>query len=1315
MGHSDSESSRSTSQSSNSGSDEPAADSYSDLANAIENGSVDDVAGHLRSDDGAANTRFTYHFRERRLPSNGVTPLLAAAALGKKAIAQLLLDHGASVHGMDRDFGSTPIIAAAEHGQSEMVDLLLRNGASVNDVTDYDRTPLMYAAYSGCPEMAHRLIAEGADVGHLDSDGWNALVWASRHGHVEIIRHLLDIAAAADNINRKDFINVQDDDGWTSINRAICNDHFECVQELLSDPDIDLTLRDNEGDTALSIAARSDFVFIMVQILGTEAYFPDDPVGCETCIATPFEFSYIEKAFLNGIEQALRSPHDQDRTMYWAVANGSQQVVQKCLDRQPNLVRWSRAGATWVHVAAKHGRHELIKMFISRGLDICAAANKSTAALHLAAAGGHRITVRYILESLQGSIRSPAYRSNVLAAGKSPRPGLELIRFIVEENDDGESPITLSGKARNRGASDILWGEIEKFALTTANFVESLPMEPEHLMELAAQFERPGDERILKLLLRQINKNDSTGKSQNWTALHWAVDSSRAVVVWWLLSNGSHLRSEEIQTALQIVNGKANSGSGVSRVDLLIKDLLQNPPMISAHAVNEDDYHLPELPALPDNHQKHLEQEGIIVDFYWSDQGVDFQFKRRILREMIYERGPNAIMESVGRHTHDDLGELKKQLGETKQAPQLDANGVKGVTGGVISDTATFTLEPEPQNDASSVKTTERNEPSGDIKSAERPNGFRWMHIPAHNMKTVEDLITRIVIDSGKTKRQHGPLVDLLKQGLVEIAAGGGKRYMKPQFIKRAMEDTAPTDGMEQPDKDSSSNGGSDDGSEDESSESSSDGFTNDSVALYMPFLTVSEIPAQTDIRHEEPAQGPTVVSRTKQPQGAGEEDPLESLHERMTLDQYYYTTLPDSTNRDHDQVLSRYLGWQEFEHFHDSQTLSSEELEHRGVPVKVFSVDQLWLWVIDDATIVTASTSDFESLVDNAFDALVFGETKGGFPRPNSVRSMMEFMLGIVTAPQMQSVPVLGKKKTKQPLEVFREYIRHVADIETKMSRNFIDSVVGGYCAVLPKRDVGKEYRLLYEIKDIRDELAILKALAESQEAVWRQAFRVGQSGDDSEQEDHPQRPGRSILEIQEMAREAESVQDAINTLLDLRQKHAGNQDAEFGRQQANTTMVFTIVTIIFLPLSFLASLFALNVSEFPHEANDVKFKSSWIFPIIFGCSAAVSIPSIIIAFNVNELITMIYYRLRLPPFGRPRHQRPVPSSVRRLTETTSSSTDLDSAAPFSKLQTRLTSGGFSRELTGTTVTSLYERLLGKAPSGYRQPDDCESGKGQI
>jgi hypothetical protein len=73
---------------------------------------------------------------------------------------------------------------------------------------------------------------------------------------------------------------------------------------------------------------------------------------------------------------------------------------------------------------------------------------------------------------------------------------------------------------------------------------------------------------------------------------------------------------------------------------------------------------------------------------------------------------------------------------------------------------------------------------------------------------------------------------------------------MLTSFKKRAKEDPAPTDGMEQqPDKDSSSNSGNDDGSEDEDSESSSDGFANDSVALYVCPCRCVAIIADQDTR----------------------------------------------------------------------------------------------------------------------------------------------------------------------------------------------------------------------------------------------------------------------------------------------------------------------------------------------------------------------------------------------------------------------------------------------------------------------------------
>ncbi|RJE22654.1 CorA-like Mg2+ transporter protein [Aspergillus sclerotialis] len=1275
MSSSDSESDRSSSPDQ----DEKHRNLSSELRDAIEQDSTDDVERLLQY-DGAVDVRFTYHFKNRKDKSPGTTPLICAAALGKDVILQRLLDHGASLDDMTQENGSTAIHLAAEHNQVGAIDILLKHGASINDLNDFNYTPLIYACWAGNLEAAKLLVSKGANPACIDYKRWNPLSWACRYGHANIVRFLLslDQIGKVGSTDRKNFLNQQDDEDWPSINMAILNEHYDCVKELLLQPDLEVTIMDNEGDTALSTAARQNAIFIMVQILGKEAYFPDNPVSRSVCLATPSEFGCIERSLMTGVEQAMRNVQEQDRALFWAVANGSLQVVQKCLERQPELIRWSRAGATWLHIAAKYGRCELIKMFVARGLDVCAEADRSTTPLHLAAEGGHRITVKYILEILQGVLGHPARKSGL---GDSPCPGLELIRFIMKKNDDGESAITLAGKSRNRGASDILWGEIETFAMTTPSFLEFLPMDPESLSEMAAQFERPGDERILKLLLQHTTKKDRCWRPHNWTALHWAVDSSRPVLVWWLLSNGAHLRSEEIQSALQIVKNKANDGYRVSTVDLLIADLLQNPPMISAHATNEDDYHLPELPTLPDNHREFLEQEGIIVDFYCQDGTVDFRYKRRSLREVIYERGPNAIMESSGRYNCNDLDELKKQIDIAQKVPHLNNYATAGIPRRTTSETITDARDTRKLNgrtEAHLPKYSEvaENELGESSKDSQERRNFRWIHVPAHNMKIIESLITRIVIDSGKTKRQHGPLANLLSQSLIEVAAGGGKRYIKPQFIRRTIGDIPERPKKDQKvqnndsdddssDDDNTSSNNTDEETEDTSSEGSSGTFADDSVALYIPFLTVAEILESTDSSRGKGIQRPTVMSRTMQPMGTDEKDPWKTLHERMTLDQYYYTTVPDSTSRDYDQVLSRYLAWQESEHLHDRLKPSSEkDRESELLPIKVFAVDQLWMWIIDDAaTIVTASTSDFEGFVDTVFDALVFEETKGGYPRPHSVRPMMNFILSIVTGPQMQNVPVLGKRKLKQPLEIFRESIRHVAapkkialmkaqwqaDIETKMSRSFIDSVVGGYTTLLPKRDVGKEYRLLYEIKDIREELTILKTLAEVQAMVWRQAFNTSE-GSESEYS-QVQSPRQNLLEIKEAAREAESVQDAITTLLDLRQKHAGNQDAEFGRQQANTTMVFTIVTIIFLPLSFLASLFDLNVAEFPHESGDVQYKASWVFPIIFGCAVGVSLPLIIIAFNVNELIMIPFNRLRASSNVR---RRSGPFSVRPLTEET-------------------------------------------------------------
>ncbi|KLU81147.1 hypothetical protein MAPG_00242 [Magnaporthiopsis poae ATCC 64411] len=63
-------------------------------------------------------------------------------------------------------------------------------------------------------------------------------------------------------------------------------------------------------------------------------------------------------------------------------------------------------------------------------------------------------------------------------------------------------------------------------------------------------------------------------------------------------------------------------------------------------------------------------------------------------------------------------------------------------------------------------------------------------------------------------------------------------------------------------------------------------------------------------------------------------------LHIRRTLDQYYFLTLEDTSARDRDQVVYR-------------ETRAGRAFHSRST--RVVMVDQLWLWVLDDHTIITS------------------------------------------------------------------------------------------------------------------------------------------------------------------------------------------------------------------------------------------------------------------------------------------------------------------------------------------------------------------------
>ncbi|OTB14069.1 hypothetical protein K445DRAFT_319265 [Daldinia sp. EC12] len=88
-----------------------------------------------------------------------------------------------------------------------------------------------------------------------------------------------------------------------------------------------------------------------------------------------------------------------------------------------------------------------------------------------------------------------------------------------------------------------------------------------------------------------------------------------------------------------------------------------------------------------------------------------------------------------------------------------------------------------------------------------------------------------------------------------------------------------------------------------------------------------------------------------------------------------------------------------------------------------------------------------------------------------------------------------------------------------------------------------------------------------------------------------------RILDSINEMDSIASKIQSTVDSRLFLLQNKIANLQAEESATQGKNMMVFTLITAVFLPLSFLTSLFALDIESFEKAP-------AWVFKVIFGVS---------------------------------------------------------------------------------------------------------------
>ncbi|KAI2616109.1 hypothetical protein GGR54DRAFT_611210 [Hypoxylon sp. NC1633] len=1140
---------------------------------------------------------------------NGATPLFHACSGGNDTMIDMLAERGADIHARNHD-GDTPILFSCWQSQANSLEPLSRRNASVLDVNKDGNNCFHMVVYnqepSGDPEdTLSALFSNGANINHANNLGFSPLVVACIKQNLKLVKHLLDLGA---DINHQGPLTKA-----TALMEACCNSDAEIVEILLR-RGADTTLTNNNGLAALALACRFNQlehvralirhgvmvgvrdkvgftplftaavygdIDIALEILATSAYFPSHPareIAFTERSSNPAIVRRIEEELLKDFGHARYNELEHLQiVLHWAVSNGAFELAQRCILHNRQVLQLKRRGATWVHIAAQYGEHGFIKHIVggetpADGIDVLAVAEGQITALHVATVNGSVETLKVLLSTIPDQI--------------------DRAQAIIKRNIQGESPLSISIKRKNKDQQDLLWKEIRQLGTVGVNFIHSHKGLGGKILELLAKYEKPGREDVLKELLRKWFRGES---EQDFTTLHWAVYRSQAVVVWWLLSKGGYSSGYTIESARNLVPAEKYSKTDVR---YYIRQLLLHPPPVLDRVANPNDEQITSVPALMDETNASLSKQGSIVDIYITGETTSIPYTKASIRDIIYEEGPESLMknpkENWGEHNLDELKRtLEQSIYEGRDPHSL---------GSMI-----------PQSS---------DEPSYEAAGALK---LRWIHLPVNELHLMRDLTFRLSHDSNRPETDHAVLMKHFDRSWTQLAAGGKRKYMKPQCVRK--------DGL--------------------STNQLPGGFSS-CMALYMPYLTMGDIPEL-------------------EPQGSADSHSSRQIkHEPMTLDQYYYPTITNTHTRDHDQVLSRFL----------------KKQDNRG---KILMVNQIWMWIIDEKTIITATAEDPQdsnSKVEDLFEAtlhkILYDQTNSRLEHAISVDSVIELILGVATGLFMKkyiAFPVRFVEK-KGPIDVFRESIRDVADGETALFREFLMGLrhekvrqgtgrddqqnnaqrrdgshdenqerdKEGQLGALQNRYhiISSETELLETTRDIRDELHILRFLAEDQEIVWNQAFPQNGSGDRF-QFYHSSTPNDVKKDLDDMLAEAGKTTEYITTLLDLRvaeySRIQASESARLSRdlaRQANSIFIFTVITIVFLPLSFLSSLFALDVTDFPHdESGDLKYQGWWIFPILckfiyisnmcsnwmltlltVGVTIIVSVPAIALAWNVNSIL---------------------------------------------------------------------------------------------
>ncbi|KAE9376263.1 hypothetical protein N431DRAFT_462111 [Stipitochalara longipes BDJ] len=418
-------------------------------------------------------------------------------------------------------------------------------------------------------------------------------------------------------------------------------------------------------------------------------------------------------------------------------------------------------------------------------------------------------------------------------------------------------------------------------------------------------------------------------------------------------------------------------------------------------------------------------------------------------------------------------------------------------------------------------------------------------------------------------------------------------------------------------------------------------------------------------------------------------------LHPRRTLHQYRYGTrkstekldktqvvfrrtgpLPESlhcatcTENDRRKCLHAHCTEEATDMFYDCEQCFSNS---RKVPYLIM-VDQLWLWVLDESTVITSFPQSWGSDPHSVHHRI---RTRLKALLPGEIQSAYDLSLIIVDQCSGGIFERTKAIKNQSPvLDMFQDAIGILSDKQTLAVSHFW-SLVGEASRVLYSRDrletttmyriflnVIREGMLLGEIGGILDELHIMLQIQNQQKRVLKSfskhvarllRSRVPLPLDSARET----RPGHSatmdpaennLLHVKELTENLDdhiadltSLQEtptqvaaSLERLVDLKLQQADvimviqAQDAsEETLKQGRSIMVFTVITIVFLPLSFVASVFSMSTAATDYRNGVMRYRNEILYMIFTSLAFALLVLIIALSSTVRAIIK---YSIQVP-----------------------------------------------------------------------------------